>query len=136
MNDTAASVAAGMLPAADIRSLRHFRAAARKAGGVLDLIMPMRVGGDGPRLFCAHPMIGLSWCYLALLPHVDARYPLYGLQARGLRRPEPLPASMTEMARDYADQIRTVQPRPLPSVRLVTGREHRLRDRGGTRAPR
>jgi thioesterase domain-containing protein len=110
MNDTAASVAAGMLPAADIRSLRHFRAAARKAGGVLDLIMPMRVGGDGPLLFCAHPMIGLSWCYLALLPHVDARYPLYGLQARGLRRPEPLPASMTEMARDYADQIRTVQP--------------------------
>ena len=55
-------------------------------------------------------MVGLSWCYLALLPHVDARYPLYGLQARGLRRPEPLPASMAEMARDYADQIRMTQP--------------------------
>jgi thioesterase domain-containing protein len=41
---------------------------------------------------------------------VDARFPLYGLQARGLRRPEPLPASMAEMARDYTDQIRTVQP--------------------------
>lgn len=107
---TTASVAAGMIPAADIRSLRLFRATAKAAGGILDLIMPMRVGGDGPRLFCAHPIIGLSWCYLALLPHVDARYPLYGLQARGLRRPEPLPASMTEMARDYADQIRKVQP--------------------------
>ena len=55
-------------------------------------------------------MVGLSWCYLALLPHVDARYPLYGLQARGLRRPEPLPTSMEEMARDYADQIRMTQP--------------------------
>jgi thioesterase domain-containing protein len=55
-------------------------------------------------------MVGLSWCYLALLPHVDARYPLYGLQARGLRRPEPLPTSMQEMARDYADQIRMTQP--------------------------
>jgi thioesterase domain-containing protein len=55
-------------------------------------------------------VIGLSWCYMGLLPHVDARYPLYGLQARGLRRPEPLPASMLEMARDYTDQIRTVQP--------------------------
>jgi len=86
------------------------RATTKAAGGILDLIMPMRVSGDGPRLFFAHPMIGLSWCYLALLPHVDAKYPLYGLQARGLRRPEPLPASMAEMARDYADQIRMTQP--------------------------
>jgi len=101
---------AGGLPAAeDLQSLRLHRATARAAGGILDVLMPMRVG-DGPPLFCAHPVVGLSWCYLALLPHVDARYPLYGLQARGLRRPEPLPASMQEMARDYADQIRMTQP--------------------------
>ena len=105
-----ADVPAGMLPAADFKSLRQFRATAKAAGGILDLVMPMRVGGDGPLLFCVHPLIGLSWSYLALLPHVDASYPLYGLQARGLQRPEPLPASMTEMARDYADQIRTVSP--------------------------
>jgi thioesterase domain-containing protein len=84
--------------------------AARAAGSILDLVMPMRVGGDGPALFCAHTLVGLSWYYLALLPHVDARCQLYGLQARGLRRPEPLPASIEEMARDYADQIRMVQP--------------------------
>jgi thioesterase domain-containing protein len=71
--------------------------------------MPIRVG-DGPPLFCAHPVVGLSWCYLALLPHLDPRFSLYGLQARGLRRPEPLPASLAEMARDYADQMRMVQP--------------------------
>ncbi len=99
-----------LIPAGDIRSLRAFRATAKAAGGVLDLVMPMRVGGDGPSLFCVHPLIGLSWCYLALLPSVDARYPLYGLQARGVRRPEPLPVTMLEMAQDYADQIRTVQP--------------------------
>jgi thioesterase domain-containing protein len=93
-----------------MRSLRVFRATAKAAGGILDLVMPMRVGGDGPSLFCVHPMIGLSWCYLALLPHVDARYPLYGVQARGVRQPEPLPVTMLEMARDYADQIRKVQP--------------------------
>ena len=98
------------MPAGDIRSLRMFRATAKAAGGVLDLIMPVRVGGDGPALFCVHPLVGLSWCYLALLPHVDARYPLYGLQARGVRRPEPLPVTMAEMAQDYADQIRKVQP--------------------------
>ena len=99
----------GLLAAEDLQNLRVFRANAKAAGGVLDLVMPMRDGG-GPPLFCAHPVVGLSWCYLALLPHVDARYPVYGLQARGLRRPEPLPASMAEMARDYADQIRMTQP--------------------------
>ena len=98
------------LPAGDLRSLRVFRSTAKAAGGILDLVMPLRVGGDGPSLFCVHPMIGLSWCYLALLPNVDPRYPLYGLQARGVRRPEPLPVTMLEMAQDYADQIRTAQP--------------------------
>jgi thioesterase domain-containing protein len=96
--------------AEDLKTLRLFRATAKAAGGVLDLVMPMRAEGDGPPLFCAHPLVGLSWCYMALLAHVDAKYPLYGLQARGLRRPEPLPASMQEMARDYADQIRVTQP--------------------------
>jgi len=106
---TRARGAGGLGAAEDLQSLRLHRATARAAGGILDLVMPIRVG-DGPPLFCAHPVVGLSWCYLALLPHVDARYPLYGLQARGLRRPEPLPTSMEEMARDYADQIRMTQP--------------------------
>jgi thioesterase domain-containing protein len=103
---------AGLAAAEDVQTLRLSRAtaqAAKAAGGTLDLMMPMRLG-DGPPLFCAHPLMGLSWSYLALLPHVDERYPLYGLQARGLRRPEPLPASMAEMARDYVSQIRMTQP--------------------------
>jgi thioesterase domain-containing protein/peptidoglycan/xylan/chitin deacetylase (PgdA/CDA1 family) len=100
----------GMTEAAEaMQSLRLHRATARASGGILDLVMPIRVG-DGPALFCVHPVVGLSWCYLALIPHVDPRFSLYGLQARGLRRPEPLPASLAEMARDYADQIRMVQP--------------------------
>src|SRR5580692_10532755 len=84
----------GRLLAENLQVLRMRRAMASAAGGTLDLVMHMRVGGLGPALFCAPPMVGLSWCYLALLPHVDARFPLYGLQSRGLRRPEPLPASM------------------------------------------
>jgi thioesterase domain-containing protein len=99
-----------MIAAGDMRSLRAFRATASAAGGILDLVMPMRAGGDGPPLFCVHPLIGLSWCYLPLLAHIDVRYPVYGLQARGVRRPEPVPATMTEMAQDYADQIRKVRP--------------------------
>ncbi|HET7018257.1 MAG TPA: alpha/beta fold hydrolase [Streptosporangiaceae bacterium] len=101
---------AGFGAADDLKTLRLFRATAKAAGGVLDLVLPMREEGDGPPVFCAHPLVGLSWCYLAMLPYVDVKYPLYGLQARGLRRPEPLPASMAEMARDYADQIRITRP--------------------------
>ncbi len=96
--------------AEDFQWARQKRATVRAAGGVLDLVLPLRVGGDGAELFCAHPIVGLSWCYRALLPHVGEQHPVYGLQPRGLRRPEPLPASMAEMARDYADQLRMVQP--------------------------
>jgi thioesterase domain-containing protein/peptidoglycan/xylan/chitin deacetylase (PgdA/CDA1 family) len=103
-------VAGGLGAADDLKTLRLFRATAKAAGGDLDLVMLMRADGDGPPLFCAHPLVGLSWCYMAMLPYIDARFPLYGLQARGLRRPEPLPTSMVEMARDYADQIRVTQP--------------------------
>jgi thioesterase domain-containing protein/peptidoglycan/xylan/chitin deacetylase (PgdA/CDA1 family) len=103
------SAAGGLLMAEDMQSVRFNRTAAKAAGGILDLLMPIRTG-DGPPLFCLHPVVGLSWCYLALLPYIDDRFPIYGLQARGLRRPEPLPATMEEMARDYADQIRMAQP--------------------------
>ena len=100
-----------MLPSADdFQWARQRRATVRAAGGVLDLVLPLRVGGAGAPLFCAHPIVGLSWCYRALLPHLGEQHPVYGLQPRGLRRPEPLPASMAEMARDYADQLRLVQP--------------------------
>ncbi len=94
----------------DFQWARQRRATARAAGGVLDMVLPLRVGGAGAPLFCAHPIVGLSWCYRALLPHVPDEHPVYGLQPRGLRRPEPLPASMAEMARDYVDQIRMTQP--------------------------
>jgi thioesterase domain-containing protein len=100
-----------ILPSADeLQWARQRRATTRAAGGILDLALPLRVEGSGPPLFCAHPVVGLSWCYLALFPHIGADHPVYGLQARGLRRPEPLPASMAEMARDYVDQMRLVQP--------------------------
>jgi thioesterase domain-containing protein len=99
-----------MPSAEDFRWARQRRAAVRTVGGILDLLLPLRATGGGCPLFCVFPIMGLSWCYLALVPHIAAEHPLYGVQARGLRRPEPLPTSMTEMARDAADQIRAAQP--------------------------
>ncbi|MFK0113677.1 non-ribosomal peptide synthase/polyketide synthase, partial [Streptomyces sp. NPDC091217] len=75
----------------------------------LDVVLPLRSTGNGTPLFCIHPGGGISWSYSGLLNHIDPRHPVYAIQARGLGRPEPLPASYEEMAADYADQIRKIQ---------------------------
>ncbi|MFH9347863.1 non-ribosomal peptide synthase/polyketide synthase [Kitasatospora sp. NPDC017646] len=76
----------------------------------LDVVLPLRSTGTGTPLFCIHPGGGISWSYSGLLNHVGPQHPVYALQARGLGRPEPLPTSVEEMAADYADQIRKIQP--------------------------
>ncbi|NUT27831.1 MAG: alpha/beta fold hydrolase, partial [Streptomyces sp.] len=101
------TVRAGIDPAA-----RRGRAGRRTgtAGGDLDVLLPLRPEGSRPPLFCVHPGMGLSWGYAALLPYLPGDVPVYGIQARGLARPEALPGSIEEMAADYADEIRAAQP--------------------------
>nr|APD71884.1 non-ribosomal peptide synthetase 6 [Streptomyces sp.] len=75
-----------------------------------DVLLPLRTGADGPALFCVHPAAGISWTYSGLLRHIDPQYSVYGIQARGLAGPAELPETIAEMAADYLEQIRTVQP--------------------------
>ncbi|MGW2130386.1 amino acid adenylation domain-containing protein [Streptomyces coelicoflavus] len=74
------------------------------------VLVPLRASGAASPLFCVHPAAGLSWVYLGLLAHLGPQYPLYGLQARGTDGAEPLPASLEEMAADYADRITATAP--------------------------
>ncbi|WP_055543459.1 non-ribosomal peptide synthetase [Streptomyces kanamyceticus] len=81
----------------------------------LDVLLPLRVvdpepgqEGEAP-LFCVHPGAGLSWCYAGLLRHIAPDVPVYGLQARLLSEGGEAPASLADMARDYAERIREVQ---------------------------
>jgi len=76
----------------------------------LDVIIPLRQSGTAAPLFCFHPAGGISWSYAGLLRHIDAAHPIYGVQARGLARDEPMPSTITEMAADYVDQLRRLQP--------------------------
>jgi amino acid adenylation domain-containing protein len=76
----------------------------------LGTLLPIRRTGELPPLFCVHPAGGLSWCYLPLARHVPADRPIYGLQARGADGREPLAASLREMAADYVNLMRAVQP--------------------------
>ena len=79
--------------------------------GSLEVLLPLRPHGSLSPLFCIHPVTGISWCYAGLLQHLRANYPIYGLQARGLKHPEPLPLTIEQMVRDYLGQIRKIQPR-------------------------
>ncbi|MEV0401885.1 amino acid adenylation domain-containing protein [Actinoallomurus sp. NPDC050550] len=81
------------------------------AGGMppLEVLLPLRVRGGRPPLFCVHPAIGVAWSYAGLVRHLPDR-PVYGLQARGIARDEELPGSIEDMAADYVAAIRTVQP--------------------------
>jgi nonribosomal peptide synthetase DhbF len=76
----------------------------------LATVLPLRADGTSLPLFCIHPGGGLSWCYAALPGWLGPDVPVYGLQARGLHDGERLPASIAEMAADYLDQIRALQP--------------------------
>jgi thioesterase domain-containing protein len=75
-----------------------------------EVLVPLRPHGSLPPLFCIHPAAGLGWCYPGLLQHLRIDYPIYALQARGLKHKESLPQTLEEMVLDYLDQIRKIQP--------------------------
>lgn len=76
----------------------------------LDVLLPLRKSGEELPLFCIHPAGGLSWCYAGLMTALGPDYPIYGLQARGISERECYPETLVEMAADYIEHIRTVQP--------------------------
>jgi thioesterase domain-containing protein len=52
----------------------------------------------------------MSWCYAGLLQYLDGSIPVYGIQARGLTGDGNLPTSIEEVAAEYLQHIRAVQP--------------------------
>ncbi|GAA2355137.1 non-ribosomal peptide synthetase DhbF [Saccharopolyspora halophila] len=77
----------------------------------LEILLPLRTEGSEPPLFCVHPAAGLAWPFSGLLKHIDAERPIYGVQTRGLAEPAPVAASLAEMAAEYLEHIREIQPR-------------------------
>ncbi|MGQ4335833.1 non-ribosomal peptide synthetase, partial [Streptomyces hayashii] len=76
----------------------------------LDVLLPIREQGERPPFFFLHPAVGVSWCYMSLVRYVPADVPLYALQARGLDGVGQLAGSIAEMAADYIEHMRSVQP--------------------------
>ncbi|TCP69854.1 amino acid adenylation domain-containing protein [Baia soyae] len=76
----------------------------------LEVLLPLRENGTRHPLFCAHPAGGLSWCYAGLMTTLGVDYPIYGLQARGIARKDVMPRSTEEMAADYIEHMKEIQP--------------------------
>ncbi|MEV4567554.1 amino acid adenylation domain-containing protein [Nonomuraea sp. NPDC049419] len=75
-----------------------------------DVLLPLRVKGDGPPLFCLPPAAGLCWGYGPLGRVLPAGMPLYGLQSRGLDGLSELSRSVREAARTSIQRLRAAQP--------------------------
>ncbi|MFD4366942.1 amino acid adenylation domain-containing protein [Rhodococcus sp. NPDC058521] len=76
----------------------------------LAVLLPFRTEGSKPPLFCFHPAGGISWGYSGLLRHIDEQYPLYGVQASNLSSSKRPPETLADMAAEYLEHMRSVQP--------------------------
>lgn len=72
-------------------------------------VLPLRVEGRKPPVWCVHPAGGVAWGYRGLAKHLDDR-PIYGLQARGVDGMAPFAESIPAMVDDYLEQIFAIQP--------------------------
>ena len=74
-------------------------------------LIALRAPGLHLPLFCVHPAGGHVAAYLPLVQGLPGQQPVYGLQSRRLFDPQWQDRSIVQMACDYADAVRTVQPR-------------------------
>jgi thioesterase domain-containing protein len=72
------------------------------------VVLPIRLDGTKPPLWCIHPLGGISCGYRGLVKHLHDR-PIYGLQARGFDRTTSLATSIPSMVNDYLEQILAIQ---------------------------
>ncbi|MER7728755.1 amino acid adenylation domain-containing protein [Streptomyces sp. NPDC096323] len=79
------------------------------SGDALDVVLRLRGGSARAPLFAIHPAGGIAWCYAGLAARLGPDQPVYGIQARGLVREEPLPRTLEDEAADYVQRIREVQ---------------------------
>ncbi|KAK3807010.1 MAG: Non-ribosomal peptide synthetase module [Benniella sp.] len=75
-----------------------------------DVLLPIRPRGTRHPLFCVHHGGGLSWSYIGLSRHLHPDQPIFGLQARGFFEGGESATTLDDMALDYMEQIRRIQP--------------------------
>ncbi|MEU4315624.1 amino acid adenylation domain-containing protein [Nocardia sp. NPDC024068] len=75
----------------------------------MEVLLPLRRGGDRPPLFCFHSAVPLAWCYAGLSRHIEDRR-VYGVQSPVLTASGPEPGTADDLAEHYVRAILRVQP--------------------------
>ncbi len=73
-------------------------------------LVPIQPSGSNPPFFCVHPILGLVFPYYELAHHLGYEQPFYGLQPLGIDGVQPPHTSIEDMARNYIEALRLVQP--------------------------
>jgi len=73
-------------------------------------LVPIQRTGNRQPIFCVHPFFGLAHCYQELSRLLGSDQPFYGLQCYGLEAHQSPLRTISEMAKFYLHDIRTVQP--------------------------
>ena len=87
---------------------RHAGAHTQRPGRLI--LVPLRVSGPPPALFLVHGALGQAFVSPTFLTALGDEQPLYAIQARGLDRQDPPHDRVADMARDYIEAMREVQP--------------------------
>ena len=74
-------------------------------------VVPLKESGDRTPIFFVHPGDGDVLAYATLARKLGDDQPSYALRARGIDDGRSIQASLEEMASDYVEEIRQVQPR-------------------------
>ncbi|MEM8670327.1 MAG: amino acid adenylation domain-containing protein [Planctomycetota bacterium] len=74
------------------------------------LLANLKPDGERPPLFMVHPPGGIVVCYRELAEQLSSEQPLFAIRSRGLHGKESLPSTLQEMAADYVEALKTVQP--------------------------
>jgi amino acid adenylation domain-containing protein len=75
-----------------------------------DPVVALKPTGSRPPLFLVHPIGGSVLCYADLAAHLPGDQPLYALQAAGLEPGTTAVGSLQQLAADYVQAIRRIQP--------------------------
>lgn len=73
-------------------------------------LVPIKTKGNKSSLFCIHAGGGHVFFYKSLADAIDVERPVYALQPVGIFGEDNKHKNIVEMARDYADEIRILQP--------------------------
>ena len=95
---------------AEVSTIESLAQKIREAPPRWPCLVPIHPRGTRPPFFCVHTATGEVLSYRALAQRLGSDQPFYGLRCDRLEDQRPRHARLQDMARQYIEEIRTIQP--------------------------